>query len=353
MGTHHLIVLFAILWSMHVWAENRTLVSVTPVADLSFYPHRNAPAKVISLNVSQIPAEISAPIRSLVVRVGDKVKKGQLLAKLDCRQFQLSQKVAAAQLEQINNNLAQDQRDLARSEKLLENHNIGEADFDRLRTTVDNRQAEHLLQLALLNIADLNVEHCGIKAPYTGVVSKRLANEGEMLAIGQAVVELIQLDKLEVSAKIALGDENSFTAAKAYTFVVQDKHYPLQLTTLLPVIEANSRSREARFIMLAEKAVSGSTGRLDWQSPTLHLPARFLQKRDRHTGLFILQGEQAKFVVVEGAQEGRPIPVSIAQDALLIVDGRYGLLDEQKVRVQKAHKDAAVAADRAVDVIGG
>ena len=77
-------------------------VTVVSVNSLLFYPSHNAPAWVQSLNHSKIPAQISAVIERIAVRVGDKVKLGQSLVVFDCAQPSLNVAVQQAQQQQLN-----------------------------------------------------------------------------------------------------------------------------------------------------------------------------------------------------------------------------------------------------------
>ena len=77
-------------------------VTVVSVNSLLFYPSHNAPARVQSLNHSKIPAQISAVIERIAVRVGDKVKLGQALVVFDCAQPSLNVAVQQAQQQQLN-----------------------------------------------------------------------------------------------------------------------------------------------------------------------------------------------------------------------------------------------------------
>ncbi|RDH45277.1 efflux RND transporter periplasmic adaptor subunit [Zooshikella ganghwensis] len=327
----------AVLWlsllSSSVTSETR--VSAEPASELLFYPTRSAPAQVIALNKSQIPAEISARLVAMPINVGDKIAKGDILANLDCRQTILTKQLQQAKLAELNNQLAFNKRELQRNIKLARKQTIGEAELDRYKTSVVSTEAQLEAQRAALEIAELNVEYCEIKAPYSGVITKKIANVGELLAIGTPVVELLQTDHLEVSAKIARSDELSFMQARRYVFSSDDKAYPLNKRTLLPFIENNTRSREARFLFTEDASIIGSIGRLVWENPTPHLPAYLLQRRDKQYGIFIADSNVAKFIQIEGAQEGRPVPVSFASASLVIIDGRHGLVDGEQLHIVK------------------
>ncbi|XPF93779.1 efflux RND transporter periplasmic adaptor subunit [Colwellia sp. RE-S-Sl-9] len=320
-----------------------TLVIAEEAIDLLMYPTRSSPARVIALNQSLIPAQTSGVVTKLLVNVGDKVVKGEILATLDCDINLLTHKVQAAKYEQFYSLLLFNKRELVRGRSLLKQKNIGEAELDRLNNAVENSRAIIQTQKAEVDTALLNVERCNIKAPYDGVVTMRIANLGEMIDFGKPVVELIEDNRLEVSAKIATSDEQSFYQAKVYTLDIADHSYNVTLRSSLPVIEQNTRSREARFLFIDKQAIAGSTGRLRWKSPTPYLPAHLLQKREGQNGYFIIDDNKAKFITVEMAEEGRPIPYHLPHTSQIITDGRHGLNDGdtiQKTVTNKALKQA-------------
>ncbi|MDE1464544.1 efflux RND transporter periplasmic adaptor subunit [Spartinivicinus poritis] len=318
------------------WSDTPTLVSAKTVNQLQFYPEQSAPAKVVALNQSQIPAEINARLIHMPVNVGDLVKQGALLAKLDCQQTQFNQQSQQAKYAQLQSLLAFNQRELKRSEKLARQKNIGEAEFDRNKTNVADIQAQLQAQQAALAIAKLNTQYCQITAPFAGLVTKKMADVGEMLAIGTPVIELLQTNQLEVSAQIALTDERSFKQAQSFSLKTNGEQYPLQLRSFLPFIENSTRSREARLVFTSNNTIAGTTGRLQWKSPTPHLPAHLLQKRNGKYGVFIIHDNKAQFIAAEQAQEGRPIPLSIATDQLVVIDGRHGLVEGQTIKLTNA-----------------
>ncbi|WP_076419608.1 efflux RND transporter periplasmic adaptor subunit [Colwellia sp. UCD-KL20] len=308
-----------------------TLVSAEEATSLLMYPTRSSPARVIPLNQSLIPAQTSGVVTKLMVNVGDKVVKGEILATLDCDINLLTHKAQSAKYEQLYSLLLFNKRELVRGRSLLKQKNIGEAELDRLNNAVENSRALIQTQKATVDSALLNVERCNIKAPYDGVVTMRIANLGEMIDFGKPVVELIEDNRLEVSAKIATSDEPSFYQAKVYSLDIDDHSYNVTLRSSLPVIEHNTRSREARFLFIDKQAIAGSTGRLRWKSPIPYLPAHLLQRREGRNGYFVINNNKAKFVVVETAEEGRPIPYYLPDSTQIITDGRHGLNDGDNI----------------------
>ncbi len=158
----------------------------------------------------------------------------------------------------------------------------------------------------------------------------------------ETVIEMVEVNDLEVSAKIANSDESSFNGASAYLFDVGSAQYQVTLRTLLPVIPSNEKSREARFVFTDKKAIPGSTGRLRWQSEMSYLPAHLLLKRDGKRGYFIVEqlGDKnsAKFIAVSSAEEGRPLAFNMTPNTRIITEGRHGLNHGDEIEVTKQSK---------------
>ncbi|MBV1910093.1 MAG: HlyD family efflux transporter periplasmic adaptor subunit [Kangiellaceae bacterium] len=227
-------------------------------------------------------------------------------------------------------------RQLVRGKKLAKNRSIGEAELDNLQTNLAVSQSQLVVQKSQFNVAELNQERCLVRAPFDGIISQRIASEGEMLTVGSPIVEAVEIGRIEISADISLNDSASFEEAKEYYFESNGVRHSLVKRVLLPLVLNESRSRQARLDFIEPAAIAGMTGRLFWFTRERYLPANLLQSRGANRGFFIIENNKAKFIVIEGAQEGRPIKLSdqySSQSAQLIIDGRHGLIDGQRVEV--------------------
>lgn len=134
--------------------------------------------RAVGLLARQTEADFSFPVAGVVERVnvrpGDRVTRGQELARL-----QLD--TVDAQLRQAQSALEKARRDVARIEKLQAERVATLENLQDGRTQVE--QAE-----AALRMADFNRRHAIIVAPSDGVVLRRLAEPNELIAAGRAVV---------------------------------------------------------------------------------------------------------------------------------------------------------------------
>ena len=91
----------------------------------------------------------------------------------------------------------------------------------------------------------------------------------------------------------------------------------------------------ARFKPLGEVLV-GQTGQLVWYLPGQLLSADLVVKREGQLGVFVAKGQQAKFIPLPTAQEGRPVPINETQNwpGPVIIGGRERLQDGQAITVK-------------------
>src|SRR3990167_4414973 len=79
-------------------APARPEVVIKPLSEIAIYPERDASAQAVSLNESRIAAEISGRIEAIPVRVGNRVARGEVLARIECRDHELVRERANAAL---------------------------------------------------------------------------------------------------------------------------------------------------------------------------------------------------------------------------------------------------------------
>ena len=309
------------LTSTQLIAEEQTAIPVSSklLSELLIYPEHSAPATVISLNDSQISAQIAAEIKAIAVQVGDEVQAGQKLVELDCADSQLNLRHSKAALS-----LAE--KELVRARSLAKSNNLSAQQLNQ-------RKTEYTQAQVAWKQAELQVKRCIVSAPFAGVITKRFASEGELATPGTALLQLLDTQRLEVSVHLPADDADKLAEIKNPQLRANQQSWPLDFRTMLPLINTSARTREARFVFSAHSALPGTAGRIYWQSPQPHLPADFLVQRDGQTGLFLYQDGKAKFHTLKNAQIGHPAPVDLPTDAAIIIDGRFALKDNDLVKL--------------------
>jgi membrane fusion protein, multidrug efflux system len=136
------------------------LGTVTPIATVNVLP------------------QLSGYLTVVGYKEGEDVAKGQFLAQIDPRQYEIDKQQAEAQLAKDQASLAQARADLARYTQLNQQKSIAEQTFEDQKFTV--QQDEAAVEADRANIAqfELDLTYCRITAPVAGRVGLRLVDPG-------------------------------------------------------------------------------------------------------------------------------------------------------------------------------
>lgn len=322
-------------------AAEQTAIAVTTesIGELAYQPLNSAPATTLSLNDSRVSPQTSGYILSLPVRVGEQVEAGQLLAELDCTVNISRQKRAKAALESAQARVDLARRQIVRTKALRKERNIAEEILDQRESDLETAHAELDQATAGLEETRHAVRHCSITAPFKGVVTERLAAEGEWVVPGATLVRLLDTERLEVSAQIPLDQIDSLRQAKFPELLVGNERYPLSLRLMLPTVDQRGRNREARFDFTGNAALPGSSGRLQWLDSQFHLPADIPVRRQEKLGVLLELNGRARFHPLPHALEGHPAAIDLPPKTQVILTGRQKVEDGDIVQIVDQDQD--------------
>lgn len=145
---------------------------------------------------------VSGKIIHRLVEVGDRVHKGQRLARLDSNDYQLGTDALNAQLKsaRAEQDFARD--DLTRYRELLNLRVISPAEFDRHETAYFTSRERVAALKAQLSQATNQLQYTDLLADRDGVVTALEAEIGQVVAAGQPIVKLARLDEKEIHIDI-------------------------------------------------------------------------------------------------------------------------------------------------------
>lgn len=289
-------------------------------------------------------AELSFPMGGRLVeqrvRVGDRVQRGQVLARLDAGPYVNQEAALEARADEIQRRLEQLDRELGRLEPLAERGSVADAERERVQT--DRAAAAASLRAVQTQRAEARRQHedAALRAPFDGVVVTAPVQTGETVGAGRAVVELAG-EAIEVQIEVP---ERIWAQLERSTPAV----------VVLPALDIRV---DARIVDLAEaggsrglfpvvvqipagpRRVAGLTARVELALPDrqgLLTPVRAVVDP---TG-----GAPSLFVVREGQAHRVPVELdALAGDAVVVrgptagdevvVAGQARLLDGQPVEV--------------------
>lgn len=169
-----------------VTSSNTITTIVTQPHMQTHYVHLDA--RLEAVNQSTISAQTSGIVESITVDINDKVEAGQTLVILNNTQqkAQLSQAMANLTQAQAQNEDAQIL--LQRNRSLLAKKTLSQGEYDSSVARAKSAQAQVNAYQALLKQAQEQLSYTLIKAPYSGIVSDRMIETGELVSPGQALM---------------------------------------------------------------------------------------------------------------------------------------------------------------------
>ena len=184
----------------------------------------DASGYVIPRRQATVASKITAKMVELDIEEGDHVQGGQVIAKLDDTNIRAALNQAAAQLEfakaglaETQVNLANAQRDYERQKSLLQGHFVSQSALENSQTHMDALRAQLATQRSNvevvsrgLNLAQRNMDDTVVRAPFSGVVTVKAAQPGEMVSPISAgggftrtgIGTIVDMDSLEIQVDV-------------------------------------------------------------------------------------------------------------------------------------------------------
>ncbi|MBF0341236.1 MAG: efflux RND transporter periplasmic adaptor subunit [Magnetococcales bacterium] len=293
---------------------------------LLIHPREEAPAETRALNDGLITAQVAATIVELPVQVGETVKSGDVIVRLDPWVYRLAERRALAELEGLRSRMETARKRAQRAVQLREQKQISDERVEQNESEVKELHAQIRALEVTLEETRTQGEKCLVRAPFNGVITQRLARIGVNAAPGTPLMQLVDILAVELSAVIPTGRVESLTRATSWSFVHEGKSYPVRPRVVIPVADPATRAREARLVFIGDTPVPGAAGRLIWSDPHAYLPAWLLTQRDNTLGVFLVREQQAHFHPLPEALEGHPALLDPLPEGEVVLSGRESLI---------------------------
>ncbi len=155
---------------------------------------------VLSLQSVVVRPQVDGILTRLLVKEGQQVKTGDLLATIDDRSIRAALEQAKAQLSQSQAQLDVAQVDLKRYKLLTVDNSISRQQYDQQQALVNQLKATVLGNQASINASQVQLSYTQIRSPVTGRVGIRNVDEGNFLRVSDAtgLFSVTQIDPVSV-----------------------------------------------------------------------------------------------------------------------------------------------------------
>ena len=314
----------------------QTAVKAEPIENLTIQIERSAPAEVISLKQAVVSAEISAVVDSLPILTGDLLKEGQIIGNLNCIDYHLTLEQSRAQLEALTANQSLVEQQLSRLLKLRKTQNASEEQINQKQAEVRANRANINAQNIAIKIAQRQVGKCQIAAPFNGVITDIHTEKGNFIGPSSPVISMVDPDDIELVVSVTEQQLGEISHDQSLAFLFRKRAFPVEIRTILPVVDPTSQTRSIRLIFPYSKPLPGVRGQLHWELPGNILPASVVETRDDASGVFVVEHHPdgqtlARFVEISNLSPGQPAAVNLDNETLIITQGRNRLSDGELI----------------------
>jgi RND family efflux transporter MFP subunit len=153
-----------------------------------------------------VKARVSGELQDLLVREGDYVKAGQVIARVDSTEYQARLRQAQQQAQSAKAQVDIAQRTFDNNRSLVEQGFISKTALEISASNLAASQASYQAAQSGVEVLQKSVDDAVLRAPITGQISQRLAQNGERVAIDGRVVEIVDLAQLEMEASLSAED---------------------------------------------------------------------------------------------------------------------------------------------------
>ncbi len=203
------------------------------------------PGTVMSTRDALISAELEGRL-VWVAEVGERVQQGQPVATIDDHLLQLQLRDNEAGIRRIQADLAYNERQQQRLEKLAKQNNMAQSELDEVRSRLQMLQQD-------LNMAEVerdrtryDLQRSKVTAPFDGIVVSRAMTAGEFTTVGEGLVRLVDVDALEVSVSAPLRVARYNQVGDLLQLQSGERHSEAAIRGVVPVGDQRSRMMEFR-----------------------------------------------------------------------------------------------------------
>ncbi len=328
-------------------------VTVVTAASAMYRPSRTYVGRLDPWVQASIgPQLVSAYVDTVLVRPGATVKRGDVLATLDCRDANASTKAVAARARAIDAHQKAIADEASRTQGLLQGGFVSPNEAEQKSSQSLSEAAQLEAERASLARSSLQVSDCILRAPFTGEVAQRFIDPGAFVRPGSAIVTVVDRSTVRMTGDAPEIDFDFIPPGTRVTVHIYATNKDLQATVTRRAPAADPTTRTVHFeIDIPDPTRSipvGTTGEVHVNvgtpAPATEVPLYAATVRGAKASIFLVDHGVAhqRTVAVQGESGGSLfLEPSLPAGSAVVAEGRALLEDGDSVTA----KQVAVASE--------
>ncbi|WP_421950716.1 efflux RND transporter periplasmic adaptor subunit [Pelagibacterium sp.] len=194
---------------------------------------------------ADISAQVAGIANQVHVQAGDTVSEGDVLVEIDATDLNLQLRQQQSTLSSTEIQLNAARQTLERVRSLAERGSTPQATLDSAIADVDGLEASLASLQSQVEQVQTNIERTTIRAPFSGTVSNRMVEPGQVVSQGAAIVSLVDLSRLTIDAMVPLAQSAAIAVGQTASVEVQGLDglvFEAAVERINPVAEEGTRS---------------------------------------------------------------------------------------------------------------
>ena len=291
------------------------------------------------------PQLVSAYVDTVLVRPGDTVRRGQVIATLDCRNASASSKAIAMQARAIQAEQEAVAHEAARVGELEEGGFASPNEIEKSAAASVSKQAQLMETQAKIQRAALEVGDCVLRAPFAGEIATRSADPGAFVHPGTPVATLVDRSTVRIVAEVPEADFGVVATGTTVDIHVlaTDRRLRAKIARRSPAADLSTRTIHLEIdVPDPDRSLPvGTTAELTVEvgdpSPATEIPLIAAAVRGAKATVFVVEGQTGRKGVyaVKGERGGSLfLEPSLAPGARVVTEGRALLKDGDRVEAK-------------------
>lgn len=318
------------------------LVKTATVEEISSVKQKQFPGIIEEAEEVNLAFRVAGPIQKIHVKEGDYVKKGQLVAEMDTRDYEVQKNAIETQVNQL-------QSEYERIAELYSRKSVAENDYEKMKA--GKEMAETQLKNAIDQLNDTK-----LYAPFSGYITSVMFEDGELVNHGTPIATLVDVSLLKVEinvpASLYINREN-ITNIECTQENIPNETFPL--TLYADNIKANNNGLYKLYLYykptVNSKLAPGMNISVNISfsgnnSDLLSIPASALFEKDNNKYVWVVENSKVHSQKVETnsrVNSGNIEIVSGLKPGEQVVVGGLNLLNEdEEVKVVQAGSETNV-----------
>ena len=327
--------------------EKLTKVSVETVKKEFINESYIVTSRVAPFESDTISVKSPGPIEWVAVEVGDFVKKGNILLKIEDDELQADKNNKEGEVSESLARLELEEEKLKRLEALKNSPSFKRAEYEDQINIVKAAEGNLIKITSQYNKAKIIFDDATLKAPYSGVISKRFVTKGNYVNTGAPVFELVNNERFEIEANIPSDKISILNKKKEAEIILADgKVLKSSFRSIVPKENQTTRTVIVRFKPLFNQKKSNL---LINQNMNLKI---FLKSKKQiktiikdailikngNVMVYVIEGNIAKLRSVKTGmpyQDSIEIIEGLEEGEKIVTRGNERLIPNQKVQIEE------------------